>query len=46
MILLTSGLGEFLNEVVEGLVGAVGDEVLQEALEELVDLVLLEELLD
>jgi hypothetical protein len=35
-----------LNEVVEGLVGPVCDEVLEEALEELVDLVLLEELLD
>jgi hypothetical protein len=35
-----------LNEVVEGLVGSVCDEVLEEALEELVDLVLLEELLD
>ena len=44
--LLTLGLGELLDEVVEGLVGAVGHQVLQEPLEELVDLVLLEELLD
>jgi hypothetical protein len=35
-----------LNQVIEGLVGSVGHEVLQETLEKLVDLVLLEELLD
>ena len=42
---LTLGLGELLNEEVEWLLGSVGDQVLQETLEELVDLVLLEELL-
>ena len=42
---LTLGLGELLNEEVEWLLGSVGDQVLQETLEELVHLVLLEELL-